>query len=199
MSALFSNPVSASTTFQIALPGPSVNNVRLYDQYAREIAARGTQMQGFLGTFPFLNLHSVATRRKVVKYQRSWEVRVFRGITSGVTVSIVPLASQPHIANVTVAWTSRFLKLLVWAFGIVFCIAAIPSIVVASRLSHSFLVAILVVGFMGLIACGVFGLLAVVAASRLVGSAIGDQYKRDRVVAIADMIRKIPVPTRASR
>jgi hypothetical protein len=198
MSALFSNPSSASTTFQIALPGPSVNSVQLYDRYAREIAARGTQMQGILGTFPFLNLHSVAARRKVVKYQRRWEVRIFRGITSGVTVSIVPLAGQPHIANVTVAWTSRFLKLLIWTFGIVFCIAAIPSIVVASQLSHSFLFAILVVGFFGLIACGVFVLLAVMAASRLVGSAGADQYKRDRVVAIADMIRQIPVPARAS-
>jgi hypothetical protein len=198
MSALFSNPVSASTTFQIALPGPSFNSVQLYDQYAREIAARGTQMQGILATFPFLNLRSVATRRRVVKYQRSWEVRVFTGITSGVTVSIVPLASQPHLANVTVAWTSRFLKLLMWTFGIVFCVAAIPSIVVASQLSHSFLFAIMVVGFLGLIACGVFVLLAVVAASRLVGSAAADQYKRDRVVAIADMIRQIPVPTCAS-
>src|SRR5260370_20222405 len=120
MSALFSNPVSASTTFQIALPGPSFNNVQLYDQYAREIAARGTQMQGILGTLPFLKLHSVANSGKVVKHQRGWEIRVFRGITSGVTVSIVPLASQQHIANVTVAWTSRFLKLLMWTFGIVF-------------------------------------------------------------------------------
>lgn len=199
MIALFDNPASASTTFQIALPGPSFNNVHLYDRYAREIAARGAQMQGILGTFPFLNLHSVAARPKVVKYQRSWEVRVFRGITSGVTVSIMPLAAQPHIANVTVAWTSRFLKLLMWTFGIVFCIAAIPGIVVASQLSHSFLFAILVVGFLGLIACGVFVLLAVVAGSRLVGSAVADQYKRDRVVAIADMIRQIPVPTGASQ
>jgi hypothetical protein len=198
MSALFSNPVSASTTFQIALPGPSLNNAQLYDQYAREIAARGTEMQGVRVTFPFLKLHSVAPRRKVVKYQRSWEVMVFRGLTSGVTVSIVPLALQPHIANVTVAWTSRFLKLLMWTFGIVFSIAAIPGIWLASQLSHSFLFAILVVGFLGLIACGVFVLLAVVAASRLVGSAVADQYKRDRVVAIADMIRQIPVPTHAS-
>ena len=155
-------------------------------------------MQGILGTFPFLNLHSVATRGKVVKHQRSWEIRVFRGITSGVTVSIEPLASQPHVANVTVAWTSRFLKLLMWTFGIVFCIAAIPSIVVASQLSHSFLFTILGVGFLGLIVCGVFVLLAVVGTSRLVGSAVADKYKRDRVVAIADMIRQIPVPTRAS-
>jgi hypothetical protein len=198
MSALFSNPASASTTFQIALPGPSFNNAQLYDQYAREIAARGTQMQGFLVTFPFLKLRSVAPGRKVMKYQRSWEVRLFRGITSEVTVSIVPLANQQHIANVTVAWTSRFLKLLMWTFGIVFSIAAIPSIWVASQLSHSFLFAILVVGFSGLIVCGIFVLLAVVAASRLVGSAAADQYKRDRVVAIADMIRQIPVPTRAS-
>jgi hypothetical protein len=198
MSALFSNPVSASTTLQIALPGPSLNNAQLYDQYAREVAARATQMKGIVGTVPFLNLHSVAPRRKVVKHQRSWEVRIFRGITSEVTVSIVPLASQQHIANVTVAWRSRFLKLLMWTFGIVFCIAAIPGIVVASQLSHSFLFAIMVVGFLGLIVCGVFVLLAVVAASRLVGSAVADQYKRDRVVAIADMIRQIPVPTRAS-
>jgi hypothetical protein len=199
MSALFSNPVSASTTFQIALPGPSIDNAQLYDQYAREIAARGTEMQGVLGTFPFLKLHSVAPRRKVVKSQRSWEVSLFRGLTSGVTVSIVPLALQPHIANVTVAWTSRFLKLLMWTFGIVFSIAAIPGIWVASQLSHSFLFAILVVGFLGVIACGVFVLLAVVAASRLVGSAGADQYKRDRVAAIADMIRQIPVPTGLSR
>jgi hypothetical protein len=133
-----------------------------------------------------------------VKHQRGWEIRVFRGITSGVTVSIVPLASQQHIANVTVAWTSRFLKLLMWTFGIVFCIVAIPSIVVASQLSHSFLFTILVAGFLGLIVCGVFVLVAVVATSRLVGSAVADQYKRDRVVAIADMIRQIPVPTRPS-
>jgi hypothetical protein len=198
MSALFSNPVSASTTFQIALPGPSLNHAQLYDQFAREIAARGTQMQGFVGTFPFLKFHSVAPRRKVVKHQRSWEISVFRGITSGVTVSIVPLALQPHMANVTVAWTSRFLKLLMWAFGIVFCIAVIPGIWVASQLLHSFVFAILVVGFLGVIVCGVFVLLVVVAASRLVGSAGADQYKRDRVVAIADMIRQIPVPTRAS-
>jgi hypothetical protein len=58
------------------------------------------------------------------------------------------------------------------------------------------LFAILVVGFLGVIAGGVFVLLAIVAASRLVGSAVADQYKRDRVVAIADMIRQIPVPTR---
>jgi hypothetical protein len=198
MSALFSNPVSASTTFQIALSGPSLNTAQLYDQYAREIAARGTQMQGFVATFPFLKLHSVAPRRKVVKHQRRWEISVFRGLTSGVTVSIIPLALQPHIANVTVAWTSRFLRLLMWTFGIVFLIAAIPGIYVASQLSHSFVFAILVVGFLGLIACGVFVLLAVVAASRLVGSAVADQYKRDRVAAIADMIRQIPVPTRAS-
>jgi hypothetical protein len=198
MSALFSNPVSASTTFQIALPGPSFNNAQLYEQYAREIAARATQMKGIVVTVPFLNLHSVAPRRKVVKNQRSWEVRVFRGITSELIVSIVPLATQQHIANVTVAWRSRFLKLLMWTFGIVFCIAAIPGIVVASQLSHSFGFAILVIGFLGLIACGVFALLAVVVASRLVGSAVADQYKRDRVVAIADMIRQIPVPTRAS-
>ena len=42
-------------------------------------------------------------------------------------------------------------------------------------------------------------LIQLLAASRLVGSAVADQYKRDRVVAIADMIRQIPVPTRASR
>jgi hypothetical protein len=198
MSALFSNPVSASITFQIALPGPSLNNAQLFDQYARESAARGTEMKGVLVTSPFLKLHSVAPRRKVVKSQRSWEVSLFRGLTSGVTVSIVPLALQPHIANVTVAWTSRFLRLLMWAFAIVFSIAAIPGIWVASQLSHSFLFAILVVGFLGLIACGVFALVAVVAASRLVGSAAADQYKRDRVAAIADMIRQIPVPTLAS-
>jgi hypothetical protein len=182
------------TTFQIELPGPSFNNTRLYERYVCAIESQARQSPLEFGTFlPFIR---VKKRMRVNRQQKpSWEIDVFNSFTSRITISVKPLDARPHIANVSVAWNPRLHQWLIGVFVVMIGLVAIPSCIMAAQFSHVPVAALLLAGSMIVIMCTLVSLMGVAITSRLLGAAFADKLRRDRIEKIAEIVRRIPVPT----
>jgi len=179
----------STTSFEIALDGPSLDNPLLFERHAARIEAWLRQ------SHPAASGYRVTTSKETKPGERRWDVCLYRGWLSGTRVILRPLRETPHRARIEVDWDSRLAHALLVLFGV----AGVPLgllILLAGVIGLGrILFPLLIVGVLAMVWIFFAAVVSQIVA-RGVAAVAGNEFDRARRGQITDGLKGVPLRTR---
>jgi len=178
-------------SFETGFERPSLDNPLLFSKYADEIATRLRHQ------FPAHSGYRIRVEKKEDEpRKRKWEIELYRGWFTGVSVVIRPLTQTPHRACVKVRWSSRLLEGMAKGFVIISLVPLILLFLAAAVKTR--------LGFALILTCaigivwGIAGSIVMTLVARLFAKIFGDEFNSQARIALADKIQQFPLPQTSS-
>lgn len=176
------------TSFEISLPGPTLEAPLLFARHAERIEA------WLRARYAPSNGYCVSSKKETGHKKLQWTLRVDSGWFSGVEVVLTPQKDTPHKGHLAVHGSSRLLRGLN-LLGL--CVSVPPSLVLLAvgvkSMGSLLLVGVLLVPllFVWLLIVGALSALVASAATRVAGN----HFDRERLTDLAQELKGLSLRT----